>query len=97
MEHGRTLSSTPGVLEYSRVRSYPGDRVAPQNRHRSAATHLDDEQKVDGRGVQLLRLAVRDECLPGSVALDRRELHTSDLRSFGESCFHDGKSSKIGI
>jgi hypothetical protein len=30
----------------------------------------------------VLRRDVRDECLPGSVALDRRELHTSDFRSF---------------
>jgi hypothetical protein len=44
-----------------------------------AGTRLDDAQKVDGRGVEVLRLDVRDERLPDSVALDRRELHASIL------------------
>jgi hypothetical protein len=81
------------------MRSTLGDRGAPPHSQRcaSAAAHLEETQKVDRRGEHVLRLGVRDECLPTSVALDRRELHTSDLRSFGESCFHDGKSSKIGI
>jgi hypothetical protein len=73
------LMSTPGVLEYCHVRSTPGDRGAPPHSQRcaSAAAHLDETQKVDGRGVEVLRLDFRDERLPSSIALDRRELHTS--------------------
>jgi hypothetical protein len=81
--------------EYSRV--LQGTRVLPRTEHSlrwteglalphsqgcaAAAPHLDETQKVDGRGVEVLRRDVRDERLPGSVALDRRELHTS---AFGQ-------------
>jgi hypothetical protein len=81
--------STPGVLEYSRVRSTQGDRGAPPHRRRraAAAAHLDETQEVDGRGVQLLRLGVREQGRPGSVARDRRELHTPMFRSFRGGLF----------
>jgi hypothetical protein len=54
------------------------DGATPHSRRcAAAAARLDDAQKVDRRGVEVLRLGARDERLPGSVALDRRELHTS--------------------
>ena len=68
----------PGVLEYSRQRTTPGDRAAAQNGQggASVAPHLDDQQKVGSRGVEVLRRDVRDQRRRGSVALDRRELRT---------------------
>jgi hypothetical protein len=68
----------PGVLEYSRRRSTPGDPAAAQSGQggASAAPHLDAQQKVDSRGVEVLRRDVRDQRRRGSVALDRRELRT---------------------
>ena len=88
---------TPGVLEYSRRRSTPWDRAAAQNGQggASAAPHLDAQQKVDSRGVEVLRRDVRDQRRRGSVALDRRELRTSDFRSFRAVFFYGGKRSKI--
>ncbi len=89
----------PGVLEYSRQRSTPGDRAAAQSGQggASAAPHLDAQQKVDSRGVEVLRRDVRDQRRRGSVALDRRELRTSDFRSFRAKnvFFYGGKRSKI--
>ena len=62
------------------------DGATPHSRRcAAAAPHLDVTQKVDGRGVEVLRLDVRNERLPGRVALDRRELHTG-CRSVAAAC-----------
>ncbi len=90
-------SGTPALLRsanhaqgYARVLEgtsvLRGAAGAPPHRPQcaSAAPHLDDAQKVDGRGVEVLRLDARDERRPGSGALDRRELHTSHFGHAGQ-------------
>ena len=54
--------------------------------------HLDAQQKVDSRGVEVLRLGACDERRPGSVALDRRELHTPMFGHSVEVCFNTGNA-----
>jgi hypothetical protein len=44
----------------------------------------------------VLRLDVRDERRPGSVALDRRELHIIDFRSRTEVSLTTGNGLKSG-
>ncbi len=68
-----------------------------RRRRAAAAAHLDETQEVDRRGVQLLRLGVREQRRPGSVALDRRELHTPMFRSFGGGVFSYGKRSAVAF
>ena len=90
-----------GVLNRTQLREYSrGTRVLlptkhsgrpmghPQHRQRcaAAATRLDDTQEV-----QILRLDARDQCLPGSVALDnRRELHTPISMRWDENTYTAG-------
>ena len=75
-----------------------GTEGAPPHSQRcaSAATRLDDTQEVDSRGLEVLGLDVRDERLPSRVALDRRELQTSNFDD-AVHFFYDGKRSKIGV
>jgi hypothetical protein len=63
---------------------------------RVGGSALDETQKVDGRDVEVLRLDVRDQRRPGSVALDRGELHKS-ISVVRLSFVFEGKRSKIGV
>ena len=70
--------STPGVREYSRVRSTPGDRGATQNRQgcASAAAHLTRRRRSTDEASRFFALTPATSAAPAAV------------RSIAASCTH---------